>query len=196
MRAILFAFALLIFTASAHAASSAPHAVECKPDRAVIDGHEVTTKCSPDDSYIYQDWSTEDGYLDRADGPAFIVRDAKTGTVAFEQWRKNGYLDRPDGPAVIERDPATGIVTDEQWWEDGKRIAWPHAADFPAIIAHDVKTGKITQEGWFDDGYLDRADGPAVTYDVERDPATGTVTVEKSYRNGQILNGRRHFQPE
>ncbi len=89
MRTSLFTVALLIFIASAHAAGPAPHAVECKPNIAQIDGHEVATACEPKISASISDWR-KDGKLDRADGPALIVRDIDTDTVIDEAWFKDG----------------------------------------------------------------------------------------------------------
>lgn len=42
--------------------------------------------------------------------------DLATGTVTYEEWRKDGKLDRADGPAYIKRDAATGTVTCEAWY--------------------------------------------------------------------------------
>lgn len=56
----------------------------------------------------------KDCTIDRANGPAFIVRDAKTGIVTVEQWAP----DRADGPSSIQRDAKTGIVTFEGWYRN------------------------------------------------------------------------------
>jgi hypothetical protein len=147
MRTILFAVALLIFTASAHAAGPAPKGVECKDSTAQIDGHEVTITCYPETGFISEDWR-KDGKLDRADGPASIARDTATGTITGELWFKDDKLGRADGPARIHRDAATGKVTFEGWYKDNL----PDRADGPALIERDPTTGIVTREAWWSDG--------------------------------------------
>ena len=44
------------------------------------------------------------------------------GTVTCEEWCKDGQWHRADGPAYIERDAVTGTVTSEEWWKDGEQI--------------------------------------------------------------------------
>jgi hypothetical protein len=138
MRTILFAVALLIFTASAYAAGQAPKAVECKDSTAQINGHEVTTTSitttlsgAPDRSgtvcIVTEEWK-KDGKLDRANGPAEFSRNTTTGVVTDEAWYKDGKEDRADGPAEIWRHPETGFVTLEKWYKDGKQIAPPPLA--------------------------------------------------------------------
>jgi hypothetical protein len=145
MRTILFAVALLIFTtsvhaesqvftASAHAGSQAPHFVQCKPNTAQIDGHQVTTACAPKNLGSYEEWR-KDGKLDRADGPASIIRNWQ-GTVLSEFWYRDGKVDRADGPAIISHDAATGEVVEEDWLKDGQ----PYRADGPSIVRHDLVT--------------------------------------------------------
>jgi hypothetical protein len=149
MRTILFAITLLIFTASAHAAVPASNAVDCNPNGTQIDGHKVVAVCAPGThTIISETWHNKDDKPDRADGPASIMRDAKTGTVVFEAWLKDGKRDRADGPARIHRDARTGIVTYEEWYKDGKR----HRVDAPAVIERDAATGKVTREKWYRDG--------------------------------------------
>jgi hypothetical protein len=114
MRTILFAISLLIFTAST-AAAFAPLSDVCM-EPAQTDGHQVTTQCS---LRSYQEWR-KDGKLDRAGGPAIILRDRATGNVIVEQWFKDGVPDRDDGPAIILRDPTTGDVTFEAWRKKGQ----------------------------------------------------------------------------
>ena len=144
MRTILFTLTLLIFAASAHAA-----AVGCKPNTAHTKGHDVYTECAAGTDIITSEtWHNKDGKPDRADGPASIIRDAKTGIVTFEAWLKDGRRSRADGPARIERDAATGIVTYEAWYKDGKK----DRADGPAHIERDAATGKVTREEWWKDG--------------------------------------------
>jgi hypothetical protein len=146
MRTILFAVALLIFTASAHAesevfttsahaGSQAPHFVQCKPNTAQIDGHQVTTECAPKNLGSYEEWR-KNGTLDRADGPASIIRNWE-GTVLSELWYRDGMLDRADGPAIIEHDAATGKMVVEHWFKDGQS----YRADGPPTVVHDLVTG-------------------------------------------------------
>ena len=137
---------LLIFTDSAHAAGPASHAIDCKPNTAQIDGHQVTTWCASNLG-THEEWRKNDN-LDRTNGPAYIMRDARTGTVTFEQWFKDGKLHRTDGPVAIERDSATGVVIDEQWRKHGNL----DRADGPALIVRDAKTGAVTFQQWFKDG--------------------------------------------
>jgi hypothetical protein len=54
--------------------------------------------------------------------------DPATGTVTREAWYKDGKLDRADGPAFILRDPTGSRVILELWWKDGKRIEPPSPA--------------------------------------------------------------------
>jgi hypothetical protein len=171
--------ALLILPASAHAAGPASNAIDCKPNTAQIDGHQVTTQCASNLG-THEEWRNEDGNLDRTNGPAYIMRDAKTGTVTFEQWFKDGKLHRTDGPAAIERDSANGLVIDEQWRKDGNL----DRADGPALIVRDAKTGAVTFEQWFKDGKLHRTDGPAI---IMRDSATGAVTYEEWGKDGKRI---------
>jgi hypothetical protein len=126
MRTILFAVAVLIFTASAHAAAAAPNAAgRAKPI------HEEHTVVSERDAMtgtiIYEIWY-KDGRLDRADGPAVVYRNPTTGIVTLEAWYKNNKRNRADGPARIVRDAATGALLHEAWWKDGKQIAPPSGA--------------------------------------------------------------------
>jgi hypothetical protein len=54
-----------------------------------------------------------------------------SGTVTYEIWFKDGKQDRADGPAYILRDAATGTVTCEIWSKDGQPFepsAEEHAA--------------------------------------------------------------------
>ena len=47
--------------------------------------------------------------------------DPETGTVTRQAWYKDDQLDRADGPAYIERD-AAGVIVAEEWWKGGERI--------------------------------------------------------------------------
>jgi hypothetical protein len=94
---VLFAVALLIFTTSAHAAAPAPLSDACM-EPAQTDGHQVNTWCS---LRSYQEWR-KDGKLDRADGPAIILRDPMTGDVTFEAWRKDGQPIEPPSRIIAK----------------------------------------------------------------------------------------------
>ena len=74
-----------------------------------------------------------------------IGRDAATGTVTCEAYRRDGKLHRDDGPALIARDPATGVVTYEIYWRDGKL----HKDDGPAVVKRDPATGTVTREAYW-----------------------------------------------
>jgi hypothetical protein len=100
-----------------------------------MDGHQVITTCKPD-GYIIELWC-KDGKPDRVDGPAMIVRDAKTGAITEEKWYKAGQLSRADGPAVI----------------------W-HIPSILSFIDHDAPSDS-TYEAWYKDGKRNRDDGPA-----------------------------------
>ena len=139
----------------------------------------ITERDKPTGTVTHEEWR-KDGKLDRADGPAWIVRDKATG-VTYEEWWKDGKLDRADGPAWIVRDKATGTVTREAWWKDGKL----DRADGPAGIVRDKATGAVTHEEWRKDGKLDRADGPAW---IVRDKATGAVTREAWWKGGSRVD--------
>jgi hypothetical protein len=106
-RPFLFAVALLIFTASAYTAARTLKAVECKENTALIYGHKVTIGCAPNSPGSNEEWR-KDGMLNPANGPAVILRDATTGDVTFEAWRKDGQPTGKDG-MPIEPPPAATI---------------------------------------------------------------------------------------
>jgi hypothetical protein len=126
---------------------NAASAAECNQNTAKIDGHRVACDVETG-TIISEEWLNKDFQRDRADGPAYIRRDAATGTVTCEVWHKNGALDRADGPAYIERNAATSILTREGWYKDDKL----DRADGPAIILRDAATGTVIYEAWYRDG--------------------------------------------
>jgi hypothetical protein len=142
MRTILFAVALLSFTASAHAAAPPPlpASLASLAEACTADPHQDA--CKPN-AGVTEEWRP-----DGKDGPAVILRDAATGKATVEIWGTDTMWDRSGGPAIIERDPLTGIVTNEAWYKNGK----PDRADGPAVILRDARTGKVTREDWYKDG--------------------------------------------
>jgi hypothetical protein len=60
------------------------------------------------------------GQLDRADGPAQVIRDQKTGKPLFVAHYKDGLPHNEHGPAVQVFDPKTGACTREEWARNGQ----------------------------------------------------------------------------
>jgi hypothetical protein len=70
------------------------------------------------------------GRLDRADGPAQVIRDQKTGQTIREGYHKEGLAHREGGPSLTVFDPKTGAVAGRYWHLEGKL----DNPDGPAVI--------------------------------------------------------------
>jgi hypothetical protein len=70
------------------------------------------------------------GRLDRADGPAQVIRDQKTGQTLREAYHKEGLIHREGGPSLTVFDPETGAVAGRYWHLEGKL----NNPEGPAII--------------------------------------------------------------
>jgi hypothetical protein len=99
---------------------------------------------------VTEDWRDKDGKFDRADGPAVITRDPKTGIVCTEEWWKNDKLHRLDGPAIVNRDARTGVVSCEAWYKNGNLSR----NNGPALTVRDPSSGSVLFQKGAQDGVL------------------------------------------
>ncbi|MCC8978899.1 hypothetical protein [Bradyrhizobium acaciae] len=119
-------------------------------------------------------------HRDEAEGPAKFTRDAATGIVVREEYRRNGVLHRSNGPASMARDTA-GRVTLEGWLRDG--LMHRDEQDGPALVERDSETGVFVLEFYYQHGELHRRKGPSR---IERDRTTGIVSMEEYHLEGRL----------
>jgi hypothetical protein len=113
---------------------------------------------------IREEWR-RGGDLDRADGPAEILRDAATGTTVKEIWYSNGVKHRPNGPAETLYSAKTGNKTEETWYAWGKK----HRIGAPAHTLWFTDGQRRVETWWYND-LLHRFGGPTrTTYYRETD---------------------------
>ncbi|GAB5449596.1 hypothetical protein [Gymnodinialimonas sp.] len=71
---------------------------------------------------VLQEWS-DDGSPCRLGGkPAIILTDVSTGVVEREEYWEHGDRHRADGPAYIERNPKTGAILTESFYDRGEEV--------------------------------------------------------------------------
>jgi len=115
-------------------------------------------------------------HRDPSEGPAHILRNAETGSVAWEFYYVNDKLHRADGPAEICYFFDGGIA-EETWYDTG-------------IIHRDSKAGPAHLERWRTDGVT----VPVVTEYMHyghhfRDPNKGPYLIERNMQ-GHIVEER------
>ncbi len=79
--------------------------------------------------------------------------DPNTGIAVSERWYHGSQLDRAGGPASIVRHPVTGVTTQEEWYQDGK-LGRHENPKLPSIITRDDMTGEVIDVVFFDGGEL------------------------------------------
>jgi len=109
------------------------------------------------------------GKMDRADGPAWIWRNAD-GVATEEQYFRNGKMHRDDGPARIVRNP------DGSTWEMHCRNGKTHRDDGPAIIQR--KADGSMEQQYYQNGRLVKtehlnSDGVVVQQKTATAPSAG-----------------------
>lgn len=137
---------------------------------------EHITRTDPRTGFVIDQWivhgSDANGKFTttyRADGPATIVHDPKTGLIIEEDYQGSRG---PDGRTYITRDPKTGVTTNERLrTADGGTT----------YIDRDKTTGIVTYEDRLD------KDGKLVAC-ISRDPHTGADLGRKGKnRDGEIV---------
>jgi hypothetical protein len=141
----------------------------------------VTLKGCSDDVTAIQYSVRGKNHRDENDGPAFISRDNRTGTIVAEQYYRDGRIFRTNGPAIVDRD-LRGIILYEAWC-DGKDGFNRDPRLGPAVFMRDVITGVTTEEYWVDGDYRRGVQGPSR---VKRD-ACGRIFAEDDWgRDGFV----------
>lgn len=107
-----------------------------------------------------------------------IERNAETGQMLKQVWRRNGRLGNTAGPAVTTYDPLTGNVVEERWMRNNQTSRLE--MDGPAVIQYDPCSTNPVKQMYFADGNLHRISGPAV---VVLDAASGQVLSESFFRH-------------
>jgi hypothetical protein len=166
----------------AHKAANVPPRPTDEELRGLVPEH--ITRTDPVTGFVTDQWMVKgkdkDGNFTtayRADGPATIVRDPKTGRIIEEDYHG---ARGPGGRESITRDPKTGVATSERVrTEDGGTTT----------IERDKTTGIVTYEDRLD------KDGKLVAC-VSRDPHTGADTTGLvRNRDGQIVGPPKYPAP-
>ena len=110
------------------------------------------------------------GRLDRADGPAQIIRDQHTGQTLRESHHKQGSHHCKSGPSLTVFDRKTGATKERYWHREGKL----DNPDGPAIIKSTIH-GTATYTGFAENGEILHA--------KNIDHETGVVLMEMNRRN-------------
>jgi hypothetical protein len=106
---------------------------------------------APSDEAVDAWLDKNEAKLDRADGPAVVMKFSDGSRI--EEWWVNDNLHRVGGPAVLEIN-ANGSGR-EHWYTNDKL----DRADGPAIVVYDAN-GNILFEQWYHDGVLENSQGP------------------------------------
>lgn len=107
---------------------------------------------APSDEAIDAWLDKNEAKLDRADGPAILMKFSDGSRI--EEWWANGNLHRIGAPALVEIN-ANGSRR-EQWYTNDKL----DRANGPAIVVRD-RDGTILFEAWYHDGLFEKSRGLA-----------------------------------
>jgi hypothetical protein len=110
------------------------------------------------------------GRLDRADGPAQIIRDQRTGQTLLEGYHKEGLSHREGGPSLTVFDPKTGAVAGRYWHLEGT-LTNPDGA----AVIKSTRHGTATYTGFAENGEILHA--------KVIDHETGVAVIELDRRN-------------